>query len=76
MVVTVKLDCKVTPAGWACQEGNTTGCISSNDGLDAGLGVGFPHRFPTPVQGMKVEEARARRSEFETERERRQWERG
>jgi len=30
-------DCKVTPAYCACQEGNTIGCISSNDGLDAGM---------------------------------------
>jgi hypothetical protein len=36
-------DCKVTPADCTCQEGNTTGCIPSNDGLDAGLGLGFPH---------------------------------
>ena len=36
-------DCKVTPADCACQEGNTTGCIPSNDGLGAGLGSGFPH---------------------------------
>jgi len=35
-------DCKVTPAGCACQEGNTIGCIPSNDGLDAGLRPGFP----------------------------------
>ena len=35
--------CKVTPADCACQAGNTTGCIPSNDGLDAGLGPGFPH---------------------------------
>jgi hypothetical protein len=30
-------DCKVTPAYCACQEGNTTGCISSNDGLGTGM---------------------------------------
>jgi hypothetical protein len=36
-------DCKVTPADCACQEGNTTGCIPSNDGLGAGFGPGFPH---------------------------------
>ena len=36
-------DCKVTPAGCACQGGNTTGCIPSNDGLGAGLRPGFPH---------------------------------
>src|SRR5579863_8203533 len=36
-------DCKVTPADCTCQEGNTTGCIPSNDGLGAGLGPGFPH---------------------------------
>jgi hypothetical protein len=29
-------DCKVTPAYCGCQGGNTIGCISSNDGLDAG----------------------------------------
>ena len=37
-------DCKVTPADCACQEGNTTGCIPSNDGLGAGFVPGFPHR--------------------------------
>ena len=37
-------DCKVTPAYSACQEGNTIGCIPSNDGLDAGLGPGFPQK--------------------------------
>jgi hypothetical protein len=47
-------DCKVTPAGCACQEGNTICCISSNDGLDSGLGMCFPHWFPTPVPWMKV----------------------
>ena len=36
-------DCKVTPVGCACQERNTTGCIPSNDGLDAGLSTDFPH---------------------------------
>ena len=36
-------DCKVTPARCACQEGNTIGCIPSNDGLDAALVPGFPH---------------------------------
>jgi hypothetical protein len=36
-------DCKLTPADCACQEGNTTGCIPSNDGLDAGLRSRFPH---------------------------------
>ncbi len=30
-------DCKVTPAYCACQERNTIGCISSNDGLGAGV---------------------------------------
>lgn len=29
-------DCKVTPPYCTCQEGNTIGCISSNDGADAG----------------------------------------
>jgi hypothetical protein len=29
-------DCKVTPPYCTCQERNTIGCISSNDGLDAG----------------------------------------
>ena len=29
-------ECKVTPAYCACQERNTIGCISSNDGLGAG----------------------------------------
>lgn len=37
-------DCKVTPVHCACQEGNTIGCIPSNDGLDARLGPCFPHR--------------------------------
>jgi len=37
-------DCKLTPADCACQERNTTGCIPSNDGLDAGLGTGFPQK--------------------------------
>ena len=37
-------DCKVTPADCACQEGNTIGCISNNDGLDAGLGPRFPQK--------------------------------
>jgi len=36
-------DCKVTPADCACQEGNTIGCIPSNDGLGAGFGPRFPH---------------------------------
>jgi hypothetical protein len=36
-------DCKLTPVDCTCQEGNTTGCIPSNDGLGAGLGPGFPH---------------------------------
>jgi len=34
-------DCKVTPADCVCQEGNTIGCIGSNDGRDAGLGLGL-----------------------------------
>jgi len=38
-------DCKLTPADCACQERNTTGCIPSNDGLDAGLGTRFPHQI-------------------------------
>ena len=38
-------DCKLTPADCACQERNTTGCIPSNDGLDAGLGTGFPQKI-------------------------------
>jgi hypothetical protein len=36
-------DCKVTPADSSCQEINTTGCIPSNDGLDAGFEPRFPH---------------------------------
>jgi hypothetical protein len=36
-------DCKVTPADSSCQEGNTTGCIPSNDGLGAGFVPRFPH---------------------------------
>src|SRR4051794_21734353 len=48
-------DCKVTPAGCACQEGNTTGCIPSNDGLDAGSGSGFPHKCTFQrFQSLKV----------------------
>jgi len=39
-------DCKVTPVGCACQEGNTICCIASNDGLDAGLETSFPHERP------------------------------
>ena len=34
-------DCKVTPVYGASQERNTICCISSNDGLDAGLADGF-----------------------------------
>jgi hypothetical protein len=30
-------DCKITPPYCACQEGNTICCISSNDGLGAGV---------------------------------------
>jgi len=37
-------ECKLTPAGCACQEGNTTGCIPSNDGLGDRLKAGFPQR--------------------------------
>jgi hypothetical protein len=37
-------DCKVTPPYCTCQEGNTIGCISSNDGLDAGVRIFFPQR--------------------------------
>ena len=49
-------DCKVTPASCACQEGNTTGCIPSNDGLDAPLVPGFPHhgKLRTGRVGLKV----------------------
>ena len=36
-------DCKLTPADCTCQEGNTTGCIPSNDGLGAWLRTDFPH---------------------------------
>jgi hypothetical protein len=43
-------ECKLTPAGCACQEGNTIGCIPSNDGLGAGLAPGFPQE----KQGFKV----------------------
>src|SRR6266404_2417863 len=35
-------DCKVTPAYCTCQERNTIGCISSNDGLGAGWWNCFP----------------------------------
>src|SRR5579864_6152541 len=41
-------DCKVTPASCACQEGNTIGCIPSNDGLDAGVQVTFSTLCETP----------------------------
>jgi len=44
-------DCKVTPVYCTCQEGNTIGCIPSNDGLDARLGVGFPHQIK--IQGFR-----------------------
>jgi hypothetical protein len=37
-------DCKVTPAYCACQEGNTTCCICSNDGLGAGVRILFSTR--------------------------------
>ena len=37
----VAWDCKVTPADCACQERNTTGCISNNDGADTGMGARF-----------------------------------
>ncbi len=52
-------DCKVTPARCACQEGNTIGCIPSNDGLDAGLAPGFPHRGRPGSDrvGLRVTEA-------------------
>jgi hypothetical protein len=36
-------ECKLTPADCTCQEGNTIGCIPSNDGLGAGMGTAFPH---------------------------------
>src|SRR4029077_17995704 len=36
-------DCKVTPANSSCQARNTTGCIPSNDGLDARFEPSFPH---------------------------------
>jgi hypothetical protein len=35
------VDCNLTAAYCATQEGNTTGCISSNDGLGAGVEVSF-----------------------------------
>jgi hypothetical protein len=35
-------ECNVTPVYGGCQEGNTIGCVSSNDGLDAGLVSFFP----------------------------------
>ena len=37
-------DCKVTPAYGACQGGNTTGCISNNDGVGAGIRDNFSTR--------------------------------
>ena len=37
-------DCNVTPPYCSCQEGNTIGCISSNDGLDAGVREFFPQK--------------------------------
>ena len=42
-------DCKVTPARCSCQEGNTIGCIPSNDGLDTAFGPRFPHRGPDGI---------------------------
>jgi len=56
-------DCKVTPVDCACQEGNTICCTPSNDGLDTGFDVSFPHtgrkqgrRSPQvrPRHGLKV----------------------
>ena len=48
-------ECKVTPAGCACQEGNTIGCIPSNDGLGAGLAAQFPQeKQVSKFQGFKV----------------------
>jgi hypothetical protein len=35
-------ECNVTPVHGSCQEGNTICCVSSNDGLDAGLRSFFP----------------------------------
>ena len=35
-------ECNVTPVHGGCQEGNTICCVSSNDGLDAGLRSFFP----------------------------------
>jgi hypothetical protein len=45
--ISMPRDCKVTPAGCACQERNTTGCISNNDGLDAELRVRSGRFFHT-----------------------------
>jgi hypothetical protein len=42
-------DCKLTPAYCVCQEGNTTGCISSNDGLGAGVPNWFSTAVPAPA---------------------------
>jgi hypothetical protein len=42
-------DCKVTPVGCACQEGNTICCILNNDGLDAGARVLFS---TTTIHGL------------------------
>jgi hypothetical protein len=50
-------DCKVTPVGCACQERNTTGCIPSNDGLDAGKSTDFPHCGKSIMIGNSRERA-------------------
>ncbi len=58
-------ECKVTPAGCVCQERNTTGCISSNDGRGAGAGRWFStgeiHLRFTKASEIKKPEARERK---------------
>jgi hypothetical protein len=67
----VKLDCKVTPAGCACQEGNTIGCISSNGGLDAGFELELGRVFHTDSRRSVK-----RRNEFEVDADEKQSETG
>jgi hypothetical protein len=51
-------DCKVTPASCACQEGNTIGCIPSNDGLGARSEATFS--TPKKTRALRFVEASAK----------------
>src|SRR5215469_1320527 len=44
-------DCKNTPVYCTCQEGNTIGCITSNDSLGAAFRAHFPHEIQ--FQGLE-----------------------